>query len=173
MTQLFSSQFQHFASVLRQRPHAAAVMMGSRLYPEIHGSVQFYQTAYGVLVAVEVLGLPASNSLCDLQVFGFHIHEGEQCSGNENDSFADVMAHYNPNDCLHPFHTGDLPPLFGNHGYAYMVVLTERFTVDEILGKTIIIHSEPDDFITQPAGNAGKKIACGEIEKVLYSSLMW
>ena len=38
---------------------------------------------------------------------------------------------------------------------------TDRFSVDEIIGRTVVIHSGPDDFRTQPAGNAGKTIACG------------
>ena len=44
-----------------------------------------------------------------------------------------------------------------------MTFLTNRFRVEEILGKTVIIHDSPDDFTSQPAGNAGKKIACGMI----------
>jgi len=44
-----------------------------------------------------------------------------------------------------------------------MSVLTDKFTVEEIIGKTIIIHNMPDDFTSQPAGNAGQKIACGII----------
>ena len=44
-----------------------------------------------------------------------------------------------------------------------MSVLTNRFTVREIVGRVIIIHEEMDDFSTQPAGNAGTKIACGKI----------
>jgi len=45
-----------------------------------------------------------------------------------------------------------------------MVFLTDRFTISEIIGKTIVIHISPDDFKSQPAGDAGKKIACGEIK---------
>ena len=40
-----------------------------------------------------------------------------------------------------------------------------RFTVEEIVGKTVIIHSNADDFTTQPSGNSGEKIACGIIKK--------
>ena len=40
---------------------------------------------------------------------------------------------------------------------------TNRFTVREVLGSVIIIHSSPDDFTTQPSGNSGTKIACGKI----------
>ena len=43
-----------------------------------------------------------------------------------------------------------------------MSVLINKFTVNEIIGRTVIIHSQPDDFTTQPSGNSGKKIACGE-----------
>jgi len=50
-------------------------------------------------------------------------------------------------------------------GNAYLAVKTDRFTVHDIIGKTVVIHSNPDDFHTQPAGNAGKKIACGVICK--------
>ena len=39
------------------------------------------------------------------------------------------------------------------------------FSVDEIIGRTVVIHSDPDDFSTQPAGNAGRKIACGVIRR--------
>ena len=75
------------------------------------------------------------------------------------------MTHYNPNQCAHPYHAGDLPPLFGSNGYAFEAFLTDRFTVSEVIGRTVIIHSKPDDFSTQPSGNSGEKIACGEIRK--------
>ena len=57
-----------------------------------------------------------------------------------------------------------MPPLFINDGYAFMIFLTDRFKVDEIIGRTVIIHSMPDDFTTQPSGNSGMKIACGVVE---------
>ena len=47
-----------------------------------------------------------------------------------------------------------------------MTVLTNRFTVREIIGKTVVIHNMPDDFRSQPAGDSGMKIACGVIERV-------
>lgn len=159
-----NSQFNNFVSVLRQIPYAIAVIQGSSEYPEIRGRVWFYQTMYGVLVASEIFGLPTSEDECKSPVFAFHIHTGSTCSGNDEDSFADVGVHYNPQDCSHPYHAGDMPPLFGNNGYAFEVFLTDRFSAKEIVGKTIIIHSNPDDFTTQPSGNAGAKIACGEIK---------
>ena len=47
-----------------------------------------------------------------------------------------------------------------------LAFLTNRLTVNELIGKTVIIHDRPDDFTTQPSGNAGNKIACGVISKV-------
>lgn len=131
----------------------------------INGEVNFYQLDDRVLVTAEVDGLPRKSSDCECGVFGFHIHEGESCTGTADDMFADTKGHYNPDKCPHPCHAGDMPPLFGNDGSAWMAFLTDRFDVRNIIGKTVVIHSMPDDFTTQPAGNSGKKIACGVIEQ--------
>ena len=141
---------------------AMAQIIGSSSYPRICGTALFRQTSMGVLVTVEVFGLPDSEK-CDSGIFALHIHEGESCTGNVQNPFADAGGHYNPKGCPHPYHAGDLPPLWGNQGYAYMSVLTDRFHVGEIIGRTVIIHSAPDDFRTQPSGDSGIMIACGEI----------
>ncbi len=91
---------------------------------------------------------------------------GTSCTGNSSDEFADAKTHYNPQNCPHPYHAGDLPPLIENDGYSYMSVFINKFTVKDIIGKVVIIHEMPDDFTTQPSGNSGTKIACGEIKKV-------
>ena len=163
----------NLCAVLSRTPQATAVVRGSRRNPEITGRVMFYQMQMGVLVAAEVFGLPFErgqegsemdgNVNCNGAVFGFHIHSGSTCSGNMMDPFADVLDHYNPEGCIHPLHAGDMPPLFGNNGYAFQAFLTDRFTVREVIGKTIIIHSMPDDFRSQPGGDSGMKIACGQI----------
>lgn len=139
------------------------MVKGSQEYPDLYGMVSFYQAASGVLVMVQVHGLPQGSGNCPTNIFGFHIHEGNACTGNEEDPFADAGGHYNPRGCPHPAHAGDLPPLFGNRGYAFMTVFTDRFSVDEVIGRTVIIHAAPDDFTTQPAGNSGARIACGRI----------
>ncbi len=151
-----------FEPLSSRHPSAVAYVSGSSGYSLIKGIVRFYRSAYGVFVVAQVSGLPIG-SMCASPIFGFHIHEGASCSGNADDPFADTLTHYNPKGCQHPYHAGDLPPLFGANGYAYSAVLTNRFTIDEIIGKTIVIHSSPDDFTSQPSGNAGKKIACGVI----------
>ena len=153
----------NFCSVLSKRPIAAAFLNGNEKNSKIHGTVLFYQVNSGVVVRAEIIGLPSTNNPCKNPIFAFHIHSGSSCTGNLQDPFADTKGHYNPNNCPHPYHAGDLPPLFGVNGKAFSVFLTNRFTIPEILGKTLVIHSMPDDFTTQPSGNSGEKIACGII----------
>ncbi len=141
---------------------AYAHILGHSGYPQLNGTVTFRQTDNGVLVTARVFGLPDQQA-CSSGVFGFHIHEGADCTGSSNDPFSASRGHYNPKGCPHPYHEGDLPPLFSNNGYAYMSVLTDRFSVSDIIGRVIIIHDKPDDFTSQPSGNAGNKIACGRI----------
>ena len=158
-----STAFPNFSALLTTRPAAVAVINGSKAYPKIHGSVRFYQSKFGVLVAAEIGGLPSPSGACESPIFGFHLHAGTACAGNDNDPFADAQGHYNPQNCPHPQHAGDFPPLFSNHGMVFSAFLTDRFQLKDVLGKTVIIHSSPDDFTTQPSGNEGSKIACGVI----------
>ncbi len=154
-----------FANILTQKPDLCAIIKGGNSHPAIKGIVNFYKTNLGIIVSAKISGLPAPRNKCKSPVFGFHIHSGKSCTGNKTDPFKNAETHLNPKNCPHPYHAGDLLPLFGAKGYAYSAFLTNRFTLDDIIGKVIIIHSAPDDFTTQPAGNSGKKIACGVIEK--------
>ncbi len=143
-----------------QPRQAVAFVWGSERYPDIKGTVSFRAVTRGVLVTADIYGLPDKERF---GIFAFHVHNGSSCTGNSEDLFADADGHYNPTGMQHPYHAGDLPPLFGNSGYAYMSVLTDRFTLDDVIGKVVIIHRQPDDFTTQSAGNSGEKIACGKI----------
>lgn len=134
-------------------PKAVACVSGGRRRPSLTGVVRFDQRCGGVLVSAHIQGLPRDG------FFAFHIHEGGSCGEN----FEETGGHYNPSGSLHPDHAGDLPPLLASGGNAKMTFLTGRFRVDEIIGKTLVIHSAPDDFTSQPSGNAGEKIACGVI----------
>ena len=156
---------QNCKSLIPRWPQAIAKLKGSKDYLDLHGTVRFYTTNNGTLVYADVQGLPHSANTCSQQVFGFHIHGGGSCSGNADDPFADVGTHFDKNSCPHPSHSGDLPPLFGNNGIALSVFLTNKFTVEDVIDKAIIIHASPDDFTTQPSGSAGKKIACGIIKR--------
>lgn len=152
-------------ALFKLRPAAVAKIEGSLKYPNIRGTVSFYNAAGGSVVAAQIYGLPNAFNACDNRIFAMHIHEGESCTDNAKDPFADVMGHYNPYNCPHPAHAGDLPPLFENIGYAWNAVYTDRFKINEVIGRSVIIHSRPDDFTSQPSGNAGEKIACGEIKQ--------
>ena len=137
-------------------PDAVAHIHGDNRSPHLTGEARFYQKSDCVLIKVRVCGLPHSAN----GFFALHIHEGGSCCGR---GFSDTGGHYNPQKLPHPKHAGDLPPLLSCEGNAYLEVATDRFCVSEIIGRTIVIHSDPDDFTSQPAGNAGEKIACGII----------
>lgn len=156
-----------YGEVLTQmQPTAMAVVSGSKAYPDIYGMVHFYQLYNGLLLTAEFTGLPKSDNPCYIPFMGFHIHEGTSCTGTASDPFADALSHYNPDDCPHPAHRGDLPPVFNNNGYAWTCFFTDRFTVKEVVGRTVIVHSQADDFHTQPSGNSGSMIACGVISTI-------
>ena len=161
----FSSIHLPILAALQGKAQATATIAGSLQYRCITGIVRFYQTNSGVVVYSEIGGLPTSDMPCQSRIFGFHIHDGTSCSGNIDDPFSNAMVHYNPGGCEHPYHAGDLPVLFENNGFAFSIFLTNRFTVNEVIGRTIIIHENPDDFATQPSGNSGVKIACGIIRR--------
>lgn len=138
------------------RPEAIARVAGSEQAPCLYGNVKLYQMGKNILVVADIGGLPSSET----GIFGLHIHMCGDCTG---DAFENTGPHYNPKDTEHPNHAGDLPPLFSCGGKAFLAVLTDRFCMQEVLGRTVVIHSKPDDFHSQPAGNAGDKIACGVI----------
>lgn len=152
-----------FSTLMDMPLEAYAPLAGSESYQGIQGTVYFYPLWDGTFVIADVAGLPFEEGKCAERIFGFHIHTGDTCTGNAEDPFADTGLHYNPDSCPHPEHAGDLPPLFGNNGYALTMFYTNRFVPEEIIGHTIVVHDMPDDFRSQPAGDSGSKIACGEI----------
>ena len=138
------------------RPGAVARVVGGNTAPCLYGTVKLYQMGRTVLVVADICGLPVSET----GIFGLHIHEGCACAG---DGFVATGGHFNPGGQPHPKHAGDLPPLFSCGGKAFLAALTDRFSICDVIGRAVVIHSQPDDFSTQPAGNAGDKIACGII----------
>ena len=159
-----NGQYTDFAEILRSRPNAFCEIHGGRDYPDLHGIVKFYQRKYSTLVVAEIMGLPVPIGRCEKAIFGFHLHEGIACTGKD---FSDTKGHYNPESCSHPYHAGDMPPLFGVNGFAFSAFMTDRFRVADIIGRTVVIHANTDDFTSQPSGNAGEKIACGTVRNGL------
>ena len=142
---------------------AYAKIEGDISHRELNGLAAFFTLDNGVLVVTEVRGLPTFETQSERGIFAMNIHGGGSCTGPSDDPFKDALMHYNPSDCRHPNHAGDLPPLFSNDGFAFSAVYTERFTVSEIIGRTVVIHAAPDDFMTDPSGNSGARIGCGVI----------
>lgn len=144
-----------FADLLRFRaPAAIAWVRGGSAAPNLSGLVKFYQTPYGgVLVEAEIFNLPNKQAPGSTDFYAMHIHQNGDCS----DDFAKTGDHYNPSGKPHPDHAGDLLPLLGNEGYAWLSFYDKRFSTDDIIGRSVVIHSHADDFTSQPAGNSGTK----------------
>ncbi len=150
---------------------AIAYIRGGPLAPDINGIVIFTEVLGGTEVFAEVNGLPpykpAENGQPPVGPFGFHIHEKGTCSvGNPDEPFMTAGDHFNPANQPHGNHAGDFPVLFSNNGYARMSFFTNKFSVSDIIGKTVIIHENPDDYRSQPSGAAGKRLACGIIQHI-------
>ncbi|HLS09631.1 superoxide dismutase family protein [Lentibacillus sp.] len=106
---------------------------------------------------------------------GFHIHENGVC---EAPDFKSAGGHFNPTDAKHGFdhpegpHAGDLPNIeVDQEGNVFADAAAEMVTLDKgeensLLkegGTTLVIHSDADDYESQPSGDAGKRVACGVI----------
>lgn len=147
---------------------AIANIHGSDLAPEVHGTVKFLGIADGCWVEAEIFGLPefseAFENSPQTGPFGFHIHERDTCGNIHGDTpFEAAGGHWNPDGEPHGNHAGDFPVLFSNGGTAKMLFFTDRFFPDDVVGRSVVIHQSPDDYVTQPSGSGGKRIACGSI----------
>lgn len=156
--------YEALGTIMEMVPEAYAYIKGSGSYPNLRGKIYFYPVWEGSLVVADIKELPA-NKKCSRPVLGFHIHEGSQCLPKGKDPFGKTGQHYNPEDCEHPFHAGDFPPLFASGGRAFTIFYTDRFYPDEVFGRTVVIHEMADDLHSQPSGDSGEKIACGEIHQ--------
>lgn len=148
---------------------AVAYVLGGPLRPHISGVVFFHDTPGGTLVSAQISGLPdykpATATENPIGPHGFHIHVNGTCEeGDINNPFQAAGGHWNPTNQPHGNHAGDFPVLFSNSGRAYMGFFTNKFRVNEVVGKAVIIHENPDDYRSQPAGDAGKRLACGVVQ---------
>ena len=126
------------------------------------GTVTFLQRGDKVFVNADVRGLKPNAE------HGFHVHEKGDCSSGDGMS---AGGHFNPDGAAHAAdagHAGDMPNLkadAGGNAHASfemkkMMVAAGQFS---IVGKGLIIHRDPDDYKTQPTGNAGPRLACSVI----------
>jgi superoxide dismutase, Cu-Zn family len=130
------------------------------------GEARLTQTPHGVLIQADLSQLPPG-------ALAFHIHEAGKCEP----PFESAGDHFNPTDKQHGLldpqgkHVGDLPNLHvAESGTLKVEVLATQVTLDEgqsrlrnPKGSALVIHAKPDDYHSDPAGNAGDRIACGVI----------
>jgi Cu-Zn family superoxide dismutase len=100
---------------------------------------------------------------------GLHIHETGTCDPAGEKAFTSAGGHFNPSGSKHGEHAGDLGNLPAQDWFEHGTT-TDQFTLSpgatSILdadGSTLVIHADPDDGTTDPAGNAGPRHACGVI----------
>src|SRR5262245_33442386 len=129
------------------------------------GEATFEQVGGKLRVVVLVQGLRPD------QEHGFHIHEVGDCSSGDGMS---AKGNFNPFGKPHgnpggpERHAGDLPSLRADKdGRAKIAVEVDLITLTDgpgnIIGRGLIVHADPDDYRTQPTGNAGARLACGVI----------
>jgi Cu-Zn family superoxide dismutase len=143
----------------------AVATLEPRSGSSVSGRVELRQTSTGVHLHVEVAGLPPGSE------HGFHVHDKGDCSAPDA---ASAGGHFNPTGALHgraggpAHHAGDLPSLTADAAGKVRVDLdVAGLTLEpgpmSIVGRSIVVHRDRDDFTTQPAGNSGPRVACGVI----------
>ncbi len=145
-----------------------AYVGGGPLAPNLNGVVLFEPAEGGTQVFAEFYGLPdyqpAQFGNDPIGPFGFHLHEYGNCNvGNRESPFEAAGDHWNPTNQPHGNQAGDFPVVFSNDGYSNISFFTNKFTPEEVIGKGVVIHQNPDDYRSQPSGAAGKRLACGVI----------
>ncbi len=162
------SQANQFAYMAAEAPALHGELRGSAEFPDVQGSVFAYILDGALYLQAEFAGLPAD------RVFGFHVHNGVICGAAASEEpFTEAGNHLSlcPEGTWcgrHPYHAGDLPPVISDRdGYAAMEVYLGKALISDYSGKPLILHSMPDDFTTPPAGNSGKRIACGIFAEIL------
>jgi Cu-Zn family superoxide dismutase len=131
------------------------------------GTVTFVERSGKLIVDGRFKGLAPG-------LHGLHIHEKGDCSAPDAMS---AGGHYNPTSEPHggpesaKHHAGDFGNLTADangEASASIALDTARFNVGKlgsntIAGRALVIHADPDDLNSQPAGNSGKRVACGVI----------
>ena len=134
--------------------------MAARSGSAVSGNVTFSEQGGVLRVQAQFAGLTPGEH-------GFHIHEVGDCSAPDASS---AKGHYNPAGKRHghydhePHHGGDMPNLVANaQGEARLSAELKGVTLSEVIGRSLVVHADPDDYMSQPAGNSGKRVACGVI----------
>jgi Cu-Zn family superoxide dismutase len=135
------------------------------------GTAHLAETRAGVLITVELRGLPPG-------VHGFHIHETGRCDASGG--FQSAGGHHNPRNEQHGFmaragaHAGDLPnQTVGQDGVLRVQVLNDKVTLGQgeatlfdPHGSALVVHAQADDYRSQPAGDSGDRLACAVLQRL-------
>jgi Cu-Zn family superoxide dismutase len=147
--------------------YRATAMLEPTKGNETAGSVTFVQYGDKVFVSADVSGLKPN------QEHGFHVHEKGDCGSGDGMS---AGGHFNPDAVTHGHvqpadtgHAGDMPNLKADPaGKVKVTFEMSKMTVADgkfsIVGKGLIVHRDPDDYKSQPTGNAGPRLACSVIK---------
>lgn len=132
----------------------------------VHGNLSFVNTAQGVHITGRISGLQPGST------HGFHIHENGDCSAPDASS---AGGHFNPSNQPHgqagtgPHHAGDMPNQKADtSGVANVDVVNNDIELGsgnntDAVGHAVVVHAKPDDYTSQPSGDAGSRIACAVI----------
>jgi Cu-Zn family superoxide dismutase len=143
----------------------ATAAIGGRAGADVKGTATFTAKDGKVTLVVKIENAAPGLHAC-------HIHEKGDCSAPDG---ASAGGHWNPTGKVHgkwgegEFHLGDIGNIsVGADGKGEISVTTDLWTVgggaaNDVVGKSVIVHENADDFKTQPTGNAGKRFGCGEI----------
>lgn len=151
-------------TVPENAPRASASLQPTK-GSTVKGTVTFVEAGGKVRVTASVSGLRPNGE------FGFHVHEAGDCSSGDGMS---AKGHFNPYGKPHGHHStaerhaGDMPNLKSDaSGNATMTTELDVITVApgpaSIVGRGLIVHVQPDDYKSQPVGNAGARSACAVI----------
>jgi Cu-Zn family superoxide dismutase len=131
------------------------------------GDIDLMQTPAGVLIKLQIKGLPPGEH-------AFHVHAVGKCEA----PFESAGPHFNPSNHKHGIlsgegHAGDMPNLYVPQSGELSVevvnaaVSLEKGKPNSLLdndGSSLVIHAKADDYKTDPAGNSGDRIACGVVQ---------
>ena len=141
----------------------AGAKLEARSDSSARGVVSFTEIEKNMKVFVDITGINPGEH-------GFHIHEVGDCSAFDGSS---AKGHYNPDSKAHGHHVGterhagDMPNLLADdYGTVRTTLFVSGLTLSgdkSIVGRSVVVHAAPDDYKSQPAGNSGKRIACGVI----------
>src|SRR5690554_1822693 len=152
---------------LSTAPRTISVTLGSKSNSTARGEAQFTERDGKVTFEAKFNGLePGTHAI--------HLHEKADCSAADASS---AGGHWNPTLQKHGkwgdgegYHKGDIGNLEAdNEGNASITMETDEWCIGcgdenkDILGKSIIVHEGADDFVSQPTGDAGGRVACGGV----------